>query len=46
MFCTSCGAQVAPGSAFCSQCGKPLAAAQQSGVSLDKAGPAPMERPG
>ena len=46
MFCTSCGAQVAPGSAFCSQCGKPLAAAQQSGVSLDKADPAPMERPG
>ncbi|WP_370663667.1 zinc ribbon domain-containing protein [Massilia brevitalea] len=29
MFCTSCGAQAASGSAFCSQCGKPLAAAQQ-----------------
>ena len=46
MFCTSCGAQAASGSAFCSQCGKPFAAAQQPGVSLDKAGPAPMERPG
>ncbi|MEW6022880.1 MAG: zinc ribbon domain-containing protein [Pseudomonadota bacterium] len=45
MFCTSCGAQAAAGSAFCSQCGKPLAAAQP-GVSLDKAGSQPMWRPG
>lgn len=26
MFCTSCGAQVAPGQTFCQQCGKPQAA--------------------
>jgi len=45
MFCSSCGAQMAPGSAYCSQCGKPFAGAGQSGVSLDKAGPAPMQRP-
>lgn len=45
MFCTSCGAQAAAGSAFCSQCGKPLAATQ-SAVSLDKAGSQPMWRPG
>jgi len=46
MVCTSCGAQVADGSAFCSQCGAPLAAAAQSGVSLAKTGDTPMQRPG
>ena len=47
MFCSACGHQAAPGSTFCTQCGKPLAAAgNQSTVSLDKAGPPPMVRPG
>jgi Tfp pilus assembly major pilin PilA len=41
MFCTSCGTAAAPGDAFCTGCGKPIAAASTSGagstgVSLDK----------
>ena len=47
MFCSSCGTQATPGSTFCTKCGKPLAAAAvQPGVSLDKPGAAPMQRPG
>jgi len=46
MFCTSCGAQLADGSAFCSQCGQPLAADGQPRVSLAKTGAGPMFRPG
>lgn len=47
MFCSSCGTQAAPGSTFCTKCGKPLAAANvQPAVSLDKPDAAPMQRPG
>jgi len=45
MFCSACGTQAAPGSTFCTNCGKPLAANGAS-VSLDKANPPPMQRPG
>jgi uncharacterized membrane protein len=44
-FCTTCGAQVADGTAFCPTCGKPIAAAAQQAAPPPVAGGASAQSP-